>query len=357
MKDDKFLIALSSFVPFGSARISLLKRYFGSYKKAWEAPVKVLKSLGLSDKITSSFALYRDKFDIDEYLERLGKLGVYTVAIDSQDYPANLKRISSAPLLLYVKGTLGRDANAIAIVGTRSMSAYGREVAYTFSRELARAGVTIVSGLARGIDTQAHKGALSVGGRTIAVLSSGLDSIYPAENAGLVKSIIAADSAVISEYPLGYPSLPVNFAMRNRIISGLSKGVLVVEGRAKSGTLLTAGHAAEQGVDVYVVPGSISSPLSEAPHFLLKNGAKVATNPSDILEDLKIVPEEALGVVCVPRSAGEKELWSILDTGPLHIDELVRMCSLETSGVASTLSMMEVKGLVKNIGGGVYKKV
>ena len=357
MKEKEYLIALSTFIAFGPTRINLLKNYFGTYRAVWESKTSVLSKIGLSAKIVETFDKYRRGFNIGNYLEKLESNNISVITISSENYPANLKRITGAPLTLYIKGKLlDKDVNAIAIVGTRKMSSYGAEVTKVFSSKLAASGVTIVSGLAYGVDAMAHKAALSAHGRTIAVLPGGLDRVYPAANAGLARDIIKNGSAIVSEYPLGYPPLRVNFVMRNRIVSGLSRGVLVVEGRAKSGTLLTAGHAADQGIDVYAVPGPIYSPLSEATNYLLKNGAKLAASPRDILDELSISHENPIRPSEIP-SDSELRVLSVLDSGPLHIDEVVRMCSGDTCDIVSILSMMEIKGMVKSIGGGVYKKL
>lgn len=199
-------------------------------------------------------------------------------------YPKNLSKISGFPEELYIQGKiLPEDEKAVAIVGSRITSKYGREVAYKFSYELAKKGVTIVSGLARGIDTIAHTAALDANGRTIAVLASGIDIIYPPENANLAKKIIKS-GALVTEFPAGIKPLPKNFLARNRIISGLSLAVLVIEGKSRSGTLSTATHAANQGREVFAVPGPINSPLSALPNYLIENGAQIAKKPEDILE-------------------------------------------------------------------------
>ena len=237
------------------------------------------------------------------------------------------------------------------------MTAYGAEVTTKIAGELAAFDIAIVSGLARGVDTAAHKAALSALGKTIAVLGCGLDSIYPPENYRLAAEI-TSHGALVSEYPLGYPALPINFAARNRIISGLSKAVVVIEGATKSGTLLTASHAADQGRSVFAVPGQITSPLSQAPLYLIKNGAKMVTSTNDILEELDTemrMDNESLEKI-MPGSLEEENLLSYLANEPLHLDEISRISSLSVSEVSSRLTVMELKGIVKNLGGGVFKK-
>lgn len=360
MKEKHYLVALSAFIPFGPKRIELLTGYFGSAKKVWNSSSKKLLQVGTNEKTVAAFETFRKAFGIESYLKKLEKLKIEFVVRDDKNYPENLKDLDNAPMVLYIRGKLkAEDTNAVAVVGSRKMTSYGREVTEKFSSELANFGITIVSGLARGIDTAAHKGALSVGGRTIAVLGCGLDSVYPPENTQLASEIIEKESAVVSEYPLGHPALPINFASRNRIVSGLSKAVLVVEGAEKSGTLLTASSAADQGRTVFAVPGQITSPLSAAPLFLLKNGAKIATEPSDILEELDIqvkVDREKIEKV-MPSTKEETELLEILTNEPLHLDEVARISSLDTPSVSARLTIMELKGLVKNMGGGVYRKI
>ena len=262
-------------------------------------------------------------------------------------------------MILYYKGVLDSlKTNSVAIVGTRRMTSYGREVTERFSSGLGNLGVTIISGLARGVDTVAHKACLSVNGKTVAVLGNGLDTVYPPENANLADEIIKKGGAIISEYPLGYPALPVNFAIRNRIVSGLSDAVIVIEGAEKSGTLLTAGHAAEQGKTVFAVPGQITSPLSASPLYLLKNGAKIASSVKDILDELDFqikVDKEKIQEI-IPDTPEEANLLEILENEPLHLDELVRISGRKTSEISARLTIMEMKGMVKNLGQGIYRK-
>lgn len=359
MTEREYLICLSSFFPFGPARLSLLLSYFGSAKKVWNASTSYLISVGLKENLVLEFDSYRKKFSPKKYLASLDKLGVKVYTKSDGDYPRNLLEIDSAPLVIYVLGEiLPEDTNAIAIVGSRKMTSYGKEVAEMFSSEFANVGITIVSGLARGIDSVAHKSSLNVGGRTIAVLGSGIDVIYPPENRSLALEVIK-NGALVSEFPLGYPALRPNFAFRNRIISGLSKAVVVVEGEKKSGTLLTAGYAAEQGKTVFAIPGQITSPMSGACEFLIKNGAKIAFSPVDVLEELdlqfRVDKEKVLNFA--PADELENRILEIISRETLHIDEIARILGLEVSLVSAKLSLMEIKCLVKNLGGGEYKKI
>lgn len=360
MTEKDFLISLSTFVPFGPMRLSLLKKYFGSYEKAWKAEKQELITIGLRQDLVTNFSNHRGKFKYDEYCKNLEKKEIKVVTIFDDIYPENLKDLPNMPMVLYVLGDLKScDVNAVAIVGTRKSTTYGREVAEIFASGLSEVGVTIVSGLALGIDSAAHRGALEVKGRTIAVIGSGLDIIYPASNMQLAREIAKGHGAVISEYPLGYPALRTNFPSRNRIISGLSKAVIVVEGAQKSGTLLTASAAAEQGRTVFAVPGQITSPMSEAPHYLIQNGAKIAFGPKDILDEMDLqmqVDHKALEKV-MPEDELEKLILTILENEEKHIDEIVREVKKEMSDISSKLSIMQIKGMVKGMGEGVYKKI
>lgn len=360
MTNKEYLVALYAFTDFGPARINLLVSYFKSAKNVWNAQVVELLEVGLRKTTVEKFVLHRNTFDFEGYFEKLEKFNIKYITKNDKSYPNNLKELDNAPVVLYYIGNLSKnDDNAVSIVGSRKMTSYGKEVAEKFSQELAGYGITIVSGLARGIDTVAHRSVLSVGGRTLAVIASGLDTIYPPENIGLAREIVKKGSAIFSEYPLGYPALPTNFPSRNRIVSGLSKAVIVIEGLKKSGTLLTASHAAEQGRAVFAVPGQITSPLSEAPHFLLQNGAKLAVSSKDILDELDLqvkVDKDKVSQV-LPESEEEKHLWNILEREPLHLDEIARMSKVQVSKVSSTLMTMCLKGMIKDIGGGVYRRI
>jgi len=359
INEKHYLAALYSFTDFGPKRTDLLLNYFKSAEKVWQLKKAKLSEVGLRDSLVDKFVEYREKFDIASYIKRLDKLGIKFTTRTSKCYPENLKGLDGSPVVLYYRGTWSKnDENAVAIVGTRKMTSYGREVAEKFSTELASVGITIVSGLARGIDTIAHKSALSAGGRTIAVVASGLDNIYPPENASLSK-MISENGVVFSEYPLGYPALPVNFPSRNRIVSGLAKAIIVVEGLKKSGTLLTASHAAAQGRTVFAVPGQITSVFSEAPHYLLQNGAKFAFSTKDILDELDLevkVDKEKVSKI-LPGNPEEKKIFEILEGESLHLDEIARITQIDISRICSVIVSMRLKGMVKEVGAGVYKKI
>jgi DNA processing protein len=361
MTEKEYLIALSTFISIGPMRTKLLLSYFAAAKKIWTATPKELLEVGLGTKLTEKFIAHRERFDIKKYLADLKKESITPVTFFDSGYPENLKDLEDAPFVLYVKGVLKKsDSRAVAIVGTRMMTSYGREVTQRLSSELANYGITVISGLALGVDAESQKAALDSGGRTIAVLASGLDTISPLANKRLALDIISKDSgAVVSEYPLGHEPFPSDFAVRNRLISGLSKAVIVIEGRMKSGTFYTVNAAANQGRPVFAVPGPITSPASEGPNYLIQNGAKPVTSARDILDELhlqlKVDPEAVEKIM--PGSPIESKIIEILDREPLHLDELVRITGVPTSEVSARLTIMEMKGLVKNLGNCIYTKV
>lgn len=358
MTEREAVISLAAFVPFGPVRIKLLREYFGSYRKVWAASPAKLRELGLSEKLVGEFFSFKNGFALSSYFTRLTKIGVDVIVQSDKNYPERLKEIDNSPTLIYVKGALKpADSVAVAVVGARKITSYGKEVAYKIASELAAQGVTIVSGLALGVDAVAHQAALDVGGRTLAVLGNGLDIVYPPTHRELARQVIK-NGALVSEYPLGQEAMPFNFPQRNRIVSGLSLGVVVIEGTEKSGTLLTASHAASQGREVFAVPGPINSPNSGAPNILLRNGAKLATSAKDILEELKIGVrvQGAANREILPENKEEVEVLKLLEREGLDIDTIVRMSGMPTSEVLSTLTSMELKGIVRNTGG-IYIKV
>ncbi len=360
MEDRNNLVNLASFLPFGPQRIKLLLAYFGSAGGAWNASEKALSETGLHPNLIVKFCDYRSTFNPDKYFAKLEKLGIHFVTFKDSDYPSNLVGLSDLPIVLYIKGKLTpQDTQAIAIVGSRKMTAYGRDIAQMFAGQLASFGVTIVSGLALGIDAAAQRASTEAGGRVIAVLGSGLDTIAPFTNYRLGMEIIKTGGALVSEFPVGYPPQKFSFPRRNRIISGLSKAVIVVEGAEKSGTLITAKAAAEQGRTVFAVPGQITSPLSFAPHLLIRNGCPLATSVHEILEELQIqfsVDREAVSKV-LPGDDNEQKCLEALSHESMHLDELARECMLPVSQILAKLTVMELKGMVKHLGNGVYKKI
>ena len=278
------------------------------------------------------------------------------IRLGDKEYPPLLKKISNPPKILYLKGKLLKNEKCFAIVGTRRSSDYGKKIAFSIARDLSEAGLTIVSGMARGIDTSSHKGALERGGRTIAVLGTGIDkeSIFPRENLNLARKILENKGCLVSEYPPGTPGLKQNFPQRNRIIAGLSLGVLVVEANFGSGALITANWAKIQGRKIFAVPGSIHFPNSKGCHFLIKQGAKLVESANDILKEFNL-PCLTSGVKQVKGKTSEEQLiLDVLKQENLHIDKIIEKTKLSSQTVSATLSLMEIEGKVKNLGGNVY---
>ena len=291
---------------------------------------------------------------------RLEKAGVHAITWHDQGYPPLLREIYDLPPVLYVNGKLApQDERSVAVVGTRKATAYGREVTHYLTTDLARHGVTIVSGLARGIDSVAHRAALESGSRTIAVLGNGLDAVYPAEHADLAGQV-AEQGAVLSEHPLGTRPEAQHFPRRNRILSGMTLGTLVVEAPEGSGALWTVRHALEQNREVFCVPGSIFSPASRITNQLIQEGAKLVMDFKDVLEELnlsQVTQQMELPALLVPEGDIEASVLQNLRFEPTHLDEVRRRCNLPISTISSTLAMMEVKGLVRQVGGMNYARV
>jgi DNA processing protein len=347
-----YWVLLTMVSQIGPARFNRLIDRFGSAEAAWQAPLLDLAGAGLERRAVESLGKLRGKVDPEAEWRRLEQQGVSVTILDDPAYPTALREIADPPPVLYVRGELSpADDWAVAVVGTRRASVYGRQVTERIVADVARAGVSVVSGLARGVDTYAHKAALAAGGRTLAVLGSGLDRLYPEENRALAEQI-ARSGAVLSEFPLGTPPDAMNFPRRNRIVSGLARATLVVEADLKSGAMITATQAAEQGRDVFAVPGSIFSPLSAGPHQLIREGAKIVTDATDILEELHLtaVVEQRATREALPADPTEAALLQLLSDEPTHVDDLTRSAKLPSSTVASTLTILELKGLARQLG-------
>ncbi len=354
--DHEYLVFLSTFPAFGPVRLKLLLSYFETPARIWNATERELKEVGIREELRMKFIAHRERLDGNKYLKLLEGLKIHTITQSDPEYPENLKEINDVPYVLYVKGKLEKkDRNAIGVVGSRKMTAYGKDVCEMLVRDMVSSSITIISGLARGIDTTAHKTALRNNGRTIAVMAGGLDKIYPPENIHLVADIME-HGALISEYPLGYPFLPTSFPHRNRIISGLSKGVLIVESQKKSGTMWTATHAVEQNRPVFAVPGNITSYGSEGPNYLIHDGAKMVLTVNDITDELGVDATPPLQDTLFPADGVEGKIIEALRLEPLHLDELARITTIGINEISGKLTLMELKGMVKHLGGGVYKK-
>ncbi len=362
MDERIFWLAFSAFPGVGPVRFALLLSHFGSARAAWEASSKDLLKINFGEKLTAKFDEFRREFDVAGYAGKLKDKEVSFLILTDEKYPKLLKQISDPPFVLYVKGKKveGWDINkSIAVVGTRKITNYGREVTQLLTKQLVSAGLTIVSGLAFGVDAAAHEAAIEAGGKTIAVLGCGVDCCNPRTNQRLYDKIIDGNGVVVSEMPLGHFALKGLFPARNRIISGLSLGVLVTEGAKDSGALITASDAAAQGREVFAVPGPITSSLSAGPTELIKKGAKLVSTVEDILEELKIKSStsrtSSTGRNLDGATEEENKIIQILENEPIEFDEIVRIISWPASEVGSILSIMEIKGMVKNTGNNVYK--
>ncbi len=346
-----------SFIPsIGRVRFNQLETHFGQLENAWKATTGELEQARLDDSVVKAITTWRPKINLSAEMEKLDKFGAQIYTWHDDKYPARLKEIYDYPPILYVKGTITpADEWCLAVVGTRRVTIYGRQVTEEIVTDLARNNITIVSGLARGVDSIAHQTSLDAGGRTFAVLACGLDIIYPSENTSLAKRIME-NGAIISEYPLGVKPRPDHFPRRNRILSGMTMGTLVTEAGAGSGALITADMALEQNRDVLAVPGSILSPASYGTNKLIKQGAKLVQNCQDILEELNLraVAQQMEFKEILPASDTEKILLGKLSTEPVHIDEICAVSGLPVSTVSSTLAMMELKGMVRSAGNMSY---
>ena len=358
----------------GPTTFAKLIKHFGSVDRILGASASELTHIdGIGFKSAEQIAGTRNKFDTKAELELAEKLGVWIIHFDDERYPPVLKRIYDPPPVLYIKGSLTRADNlALAIVGSRRCSLYGQEQASRFAHLLSSAGFTILSGMARGIDTAAHQGALSASGRTIAVQGCGLANIFPPENKKLFE-LITDGGACISELPMQYEPLSENFPPRNRIIAGLSLGTIVVEAGMRSGALITARAALENNREVMAVPGKIDSPLSRGAHQLIKQGAKLVESVEDVMEALGYIGEQlknhttaaaekasekietlSLDVGQLNLSAYEKTIYNCLNKEPLHIDQIICQTELETGSINAGLISLRLKGLIKQLPGSLF---
>jgi DNA processing protein len=338
---------------------ALLQRFgsAGAVLRSGAAQLREVPHIGpkLSEDLSRAMA----SVDVDAELALIERHGVHLRRLGTPEYSASLAQIPDAPHLLYVRGDIKpTDAKAVAIVGSRKFTGYGRRVAERLASELARAGYVIISGLARGIDGIAHRAALQAGGRTLAVLAGGLSRIYPPEHAGLADEVAAA-GAIISEAPMKQDPLAGMFPARNRIISGLSRGVIIVEAADKSGALITAEHAAEQGRTVFAVPGPIDNPMSAGTNALIREGAVLVRGGEDVIEEL----EGVRAPVAPPTQAPppeldevQRRLWDFLGEGARHLDEMAQCLALPVPQLSGALMMMEMKKLVRRLPGNRYER-
>lgn len=353
-----YLLALHRINGLGPIRLKQLVDYFKDPKLAWSANTREWENINLPQPVINLWQSEKLKIEPEEYAKKIFNSGIKTVTLFDADYPALLKEIYDPPVIVYYKGEVPKG-RSIAVVGTRKVTGYGKIVTEKFASALAKFGFVIVSGLARGVDTLSHKSALAVDGKTIAVLGGGLDNIFPSENAQLAEKIHSGFGSVISELPPDYPALPGNFPARNRIISGLSSAVLVTEAAQDSGSLITAREALDQGREVFAIPGPITSATSKGTSLLIKQGATLVTEPEEILEELGIEKVSSSNLQVSDNfqlSNEEQSILKALENEVKHLDEICRQLSLATPLVSASLIKMEIKGLVKNLGGGLYTK-
>ncbi len=357
MSDTIYYLAFSHFLPIGPVRLRKLIEHFGDIKRAYEADEGKLSSI-IGTQATENFITFRRSFDPIKKQEELKRKKITILTQIDKKYPSQLKNISDPPICLYIKGNMEDSdfENSIffGIVGTRKPTSYGIQIAKKFASELASLGVIIISGMAMGIDTVVHKATLDFEGRTIAVLGCGVDMIYPSCNRQIYNDIIKYSGLVISEFPPGQTVQRGLFILRNRLISGLSKGILVIEGMKDSGTLITARFAAEQGRDVFAIPSPITSLLSEAPNILLKQGAKLVTGVEDIIEELGLTMK--IGLAQTENSSKtESKIIEILRREPKSVDELETDLAISIGELLQTLSMLEIKRLIEKNSEGEYQ--
>ncbi len=350
--DIKYNVGFSIIPAIGRVRLTQLENYFGNLEEAWKAPPAGLKQAGLDSGSVNTITAWRPKISLEEEMEKLERYGVEVIGCNDPKYPSRLREIYDYPPLLYIRGSLlPEDEWCLAVVGTRRATVYGRQVTEEIVADLSRSKITIISGLAKGIDTIAHHSALDAGGRTFAVFAGGLDNVYPSENVSLAQSIMQ-QGALITEYPLGARPRAENFPRRNRIMSGLCLGVLVIEADETSGAIITAHLALEQNREVFAIPGSILSPASRGTNRLIQEGAKLVRDFTDILEELNLtnVARQMEMKEVIPASDTESLLMKHLTAEPIYIDEVCRSSGLPASAVSSTLAMMELKGMIKQVG-------
>ncbi|MGV8050303.1 MAG: DNA-processing protein DprA [Anaerolineaceae bacterium] len=355
MDELKYWLAFSMVKGVGAVRFRKLISYFGQLSNAWNASPDALLAAGMTEKVAAGIIQQRNKLDVDTLEETLVRKGIKTLTWNDSNYPRYLKEINQPPPVLYYRGSIEpQDELAIAIVGTRNVTSYGRQLTKDTAAYLAGNGVTIVSGLARGVDAIAHQAALDIGGRTLAVLGSGVDVIYPPEHRKLAEKIIR-QGALISDYFPGTQPEGANFPPRNRIISGLSRGTVVIEAGEKSGALITAKFSVDQGREVFAVPGSVLSPMSRGTNNLLASGAIPMTNPAIVLDSLQLASRVSLPTAERPLVEPEEErLLRALGQETMHVDDLCAKLDLSIEKVNALMTMLELKGLVTRVRGMEY---
>lgn len=357
--DIAYWVAFSRIPAIGRARIERLETAFGSLRDAWDASAADLKESGLEAKALGSVLARRPTIDPNAEIDRLARTGITALSWHDPRYPARLREAYDKPPVLYVRGTLAdADDWSVAVVGTRRATPYGRQAAEGIVEGLVHNGVTVVSGLARGIDAIAHQSALRAGGRTIAVLPCPVNEVYPAGHGRLAEQILE-HGALLSDYPLDARMQRESFWRRNRIVASMTLGTVVVEAGEKSGALLTARLALDENREVFAVPGSIFAPMSRGSNGLIQQGAKLVRSADDILSELDLmrVPQQLELRQTLPVDETESTLLTLLSTEPLHVDDITRGAHLPVATVSSALAMLELKGMIRQVGGMQYVRV
>jgi DNA processing protein len=359
MNDKRYWIGFNLIKGIGAVRMQALIQHFGDLEDAWKAKPADLAQAGLGLKVIERIVQAREQVDLEKVWKKIESQNIHIMTWEDEAYPQRLKEIDQPPPVLYLRGDyLPDDLFAVAIVGTRRATPYGRQITEELASFLATHGITVVSGLARGIDAIAHQTALKAGGRTIGVLGSGVDKIYPPEHRALADKMIES-GAIVSDYAPGTPPDATNFPPRNRIISGLSLAVVVIEAGETSGALITAEFAAEQGREIFAVPGSILAPQSKGTNKLIQNGALPLLSVNDLMQalDLTRMGDQKAARKIIPADETEARLMSVLSLEPLHVDEIRNQTELPIEKVSATLALMELKGMVRQVGGMNYVAV
>jgi len=359
MEDRKYWVGFNHIKGIGAVRFQRLLNHFPDLKTAWNASEIELRQAGIGEKPLMNLLQFRKKNDLDHIYEEIIKKGIQISTIQDQDYPQPLKQIVNPPPVLYIKGKiLEKDAHALAVVGTRKITAYGKNIVRELAEFLAQNDITIISGLARGVDSEAHKSILNVGGRTIAVLGNGIDIVYPPENQALAKNIIA-NGALVSDFAPGTLPEGINFPPRNRIIAGFALATIVIEAGLRSGALLTAEFTAEQGKDVFAVPGSIYAPQSKGTNKLIFDGAHPLIRFEDIFETLNLSRAALTKKVQQELPTDETELLvlKLLQKEALHIDDIQAVSGLPIERISAALSFLELEGYVQKTGNMIFSAI
>lgn len=356
-----FLNALNLVSLSGPKQIALLLKHFRTAREAWEAPaVEVAALLGAHEQ-AGRLAEEKKKINPISEWDKLGAKKIKTLSLLDPRYPELLSQLTYPPPLLYYRGSVDQiNSPAVAIVGSRRCTLYGREIAFLLAKELAEAGIGVISGMALGIDTAAHRGSIESRGYTVAVLGCGVDRCYPPKNYDLMEQLIA-EGVVMSEFPLETKPLPFHFPRRNRIISGLSLGTIVVEATAKSGALITAGFALEQNREVFAVPGNVNSPYSRGCHSLLKEGACLVESASDVIRELNLEQtsevQMTLNLEKEILTEQEKKLLAAIPYQPIHIDSIVRLTKGKVPEITALLLSLEIKKLIHQTPGKYFSRI